>query len=115
MALVYRERQESGKAKQREKHYYLTNLRVGASVLAGYIRGHWGIENSLHWCLDVSFREDESRTRLGHAAANLALLRRVALSLLKQTKTKGSIKARCMKAGWDNEYLLQVLQKITEQ
>ena len=81
--------------------------------MAGYIRGHWGIENGLHWCLDVSFREDESRTGSGHAGANLGMLRRVAVSLLKRAGTKGSIQTRRMKAGWDDDYLLQVLQGIT--
>jgi len=61
----------------------------------------------------VSFREDDSRTRSGHVAANLAMLRRVALSLLKRSGTKGSLKARRMKAGWDNDYLRQVLHGIS--
>jgi predicted transposase YbfD/YdcC len=113
VALVCRERRVKGSRSASTSHYYLTSLRCGAKKLAGYIRNHWGIENALHWCLDVSFREDESRTRAGHAGANLGLLRRVALSLLKQAGTKGSIKARRMKAGWDDDYLLQVLQAIT--
>jgi len=113
VALVCRERQVKGQKNASTARYYITSLRAGASVLAGYIRGHWGIENGLHWVLDVSFREDDSRTRAGHAAANLGLLRRVAVSLLKRTKTKGSIKARRMKAGWDDNYLLGVLQGIT--
>jgi hypothetical protein len=67
----------------------------------------------LHWVLDVAFREDESRTREGHAGANLGMLRRVALSRLKRAGTKGSIQTRRMKAAWDNDYLLKVLQGIT--
>jgi predicted transposase YbfD/YdcC len=113
VALACRERQVKGKKNEAAARYYITSLRVGASVLAGYIRNHWGIENGLHWVLDVSFREDDSRTRAGHAAANLGMLRRVAVSLLKRTKAKGSIKTRRMKAGWDDDYLLQVLQGIT--
>jgi predicted transposase YbfD/YdcC len=113
VVLVCRERQVKGQENEGTARYYITSLRVGASVLAGYIRGHWGIENGLHWVLDVSFREDGSRTRAGHAAANLGMLRRVALSLLKRTKTKGSIQTRRKKAGWDDDYLLQVLQGIT--
>ena len=66
----------------------------------------------MHWVLDVSFREDDSRTRAGHAAANLGLLRRVAVSLLKRAGTRGSIQTRRMKAGWDDEFLLTVLQGI---
>ena len=115
VALVCRERQVAGGVNQRESHYYLTSLRVDAAVLASYIRNHWGIENGLHWCLDVSFREDESRTRAGHAGANLGMLRRVALSLLKRADKKGSIQTRRMKAAWDDDYLLKVLQGITEQ
>jgi predicted transposase YbfD/YdcC len=115
VALVCRERQVKGQRNASTARYYITSLRVGATELAGYIRNHWGIENGLHWVLDVSFREDDSRTRAGHAAANLGLLRRVAVSLLKRTKTKGSIKTRRMKAGWDDNYLLQAVQGITAE
>jgi predicted transposase YbfD/YdcC len=112
VVMVGRERRVDGKNTS-SAHYYLTSLKCGAKKLASYIRGHWGIENGLHWCLDVSFREDESRTVSGHAAANLAMLRRVALSLLKRTGTKGSIRTRRMRAGWDDEYLLQVLRTLS--
>jgi predicted transposase YbfD/YdcC len=113
VALVCRERQVKGKKNESTGRYYITSLRVSAAVLAGYIRNHWGVENGLHWVLDVSFREDDSRTRAGHAGANLGMLRRVALSLLKRAGTKGGIKTRRMKAGWDDDYLLRVLQGIT--
>ena len=109
VVVVGREREVKG-TNARTAHFYLTSLRCGAVELAGYIRSHWGIENALHWVLDVSFREDDNRTRAGHAAANLGMLRRVAVSLLKRAGTKGSIKTRRMKAGWDDDYLLQVLQ-----
>ena len=112
VALVCRERRVKGQKNEGASWYYLSSLRVGAAELARYIRNHWGIENGLHWCLDVSFREDQSRARAGHAAANLAMLRRVALSLLKRTKVKGSIRTRRLRAGWDDDYLLQVLQGI---
>ncbi|WP_157469643.1 hypothetical protein [Gemmata sp. SH-PL17] len=68
----------------------------------------------MHWVLDVAF-QDDSRARTGHAAANLGMLRRVAVSLLKRTEVKGSIKTRRMKAGWDDNYLPQVIQGITAQ
>jgi predicted transposase YbfD/YdcC len=115
VALVCRERRVKGQKNESTARYYLTSLRGGAEALAGYIRNHWDIENGLHWALDVSFREDESRTRAGHAAANLGMLRRVAVSLLKRAGTKGSIKTRRMKAGWDDDYLLKVLQGITTE
>jgi predicted transposase YbfD/YdcC len=113
VALVGRERQVKGQKNESSARYYITSLRCRARRLAGYIRNHWGIENGLHWVLDVSFREDDSRTRAGQAAANLGMLRRVAVSLLRRAGTKGSIKARRMKAGWDDDYLLQVLQGIS--
>jgi predicted transposase YbfD/YdcC len=112
VVMVGRERQVAGQANRSAAHYYLTSLRVGAAALGGYIRNHWGIENGLHWVLDVAFREDESRTRAGHAGANLAVVRRIAVSLLKRAGPTGGIQARRMKAAWDDEYLLKVLQGI---
>jgi len=80
-------------------------LRIGAAV-----RAHWGIENGLHWVLDLAFREDESRVRTGDAAENLAVLRRLALTLLRREPTaKVGIKAKRLMCGWDETYLAQVL------
>jgi predicted transposase YbfD/YdcC len=74
------------------------------------VRGHWGIENSLHWQLDMSFDEDRNRTRKDHAAANLAVLRRIALSLLKnETSSKVGVKNRRLTAAWNTDYLHKVL------
>ena len=74
------------------------------------VRKHWNIEINLHWSLDVSFKEDLSRVRIGNASENLTIIRRVALNLLKQEKTsKVGITARRKRAGWDNKYLLKVL------
>jgi predicted transposase YbfD/YdcC len=95
-------------------HYYLTSHPGTAAELAGLIRGHWGIENGLHWVLDVVFREDDSRARAGHAGENLALLRRVAVSLLRRAPGNGTTPTKRLKAGWDDDYLLQVLQVIPE-
>jgi predicted transposase YbfD/YdcC len=91
-------------------HFYITSLRCGARKLADYLRGHWGVENGLHWCLDVSFGEDANRTRHKNAGANLGVVRRVAASLLKQDRGRGSIKAKRLNAALDHEYLERVLQ-----
>ena len=74
------------------------------------VRTHWHIENSLHWVLDVAFREDESRIRKKHSAENMVVLRHIALNLLKKEKTaKRSIKSKRLKVGWDENYLMTVL------
>ena len=73
-------------------------------------RGHWSIENGLHWILDVAFREDHNRTRTDHSAQNFAVLRHIALNLLKAEKTaKVGVKAKRLKAGWSEQYMLKVL------
>ena len=76
------------------------------------MRGHWDIENGLHWVLAVVFREDRSRIRAENAGANLAMIRRVAVSLLRRAPGKGSGVTKRLKAGWDVNYLLQVMQGI---
>ncbi len=93
----------------REIRYYLSSLRLGARRFASAVRGHWGIENTLHWCLDVTFREDESRVRDRYAADNLAWLKRFAITLLKQQNDNESIAMRRRMAGWNDDYLAQVL------
>lgn len=94
----------------RQTRYYVSSLAGEATTIAQAARSHWGIENQLHWVLDVAFREDASRARLGHSAANLALLRKLALNLLRTEPTrKHGIKASRLRAGWDNAYLLRVL------
>jgi predicted transposase YbfD/YdcC len=109
---VNRER-EAGGEETSTTHYYLTSYAGTAAEIAGWVRGHWGIENGLHWVLDVVFREDASRARQGHAGANLALLRRVAVSLLRRAPGKGTTPTKRLKAGWDDDFLLQVLQGIS--
>jgi predicted transposase YbfD/YdcC len=111
VVMVGREREVSGRRTD-AAHYYLTSHAGTAAELAGVIRSHWGIENGLHWVLDVAFREDESRTRDLNAGANLALVRRVAVSLLQRVSAKGSIQTRRLMAAWDDDFLLQVLQGI---
>jgi predicted transposase YbfD/YdcC len=93
-----------------ERRYYLTSLPLDVATFARAVRGHWGIENKLHWVLDVSMREDQSRARAGHAAENLATLRRLALNLLNRERTKKrGIKGKQLNAGWNHAYLLQLL------
>ena len=83
---------------------------MDAKVFARAVRGHWRIENQLHWSLDVTFREDDCRVRQGQAAENFSLIRHLALSLLKNEKTaKVGIKIKRSKAGWDHRYLAKVL------
>ena len=110
---VNREREVGGKNTS-STHYDITRHRGPAKEIAGWVRGHWGVENGLHWILDVVFREDDSRTRAGHAGANLAMIRRVAVSLLRHAPGKGSSVTKRLKAGWNDDYLLQVLQGITD-
>ncbi len=79
-------------------------------TIARAVRGHWGVENSLHWCLDVQMGEDQSRARTGHAPENLATLRRLALNLLKRDRTKKrGLKGKQLNAAWDHAYLRRLL------
>ena len=90
--------------------YYILSQKTTARRFGTMIRSHWGIENSLHWQLDMSFGEDQNRTCKDHAAANLALLRRMGLSLLKnETSEKVGIKNKRLVAAWDTDYLHKVL------
>ena len=90
--------------------YFITSRRGTAEELGRFVRRHWAVENELHWCLDVTFREDASRVASGHAGTNLGLIRRVALSLLKQAPGKLTGPTKRLKAALDEAFLEQVLQ-----
>ena len=93
-----------------ETRFFISSLAAKVKRFARAVRGHWGIENSLHWVLDISFREDDSRLRKDHGPENLALLRRLAVSLLHQEDSrKVGVACKRKEAGWDNDYLLEVL------
>ncbi len=94
-----------------ERRYFLVSMDCDAELFAKACRGHWGVENPLHWTLDVTFKEDNSRARTGNAAENLAALRRLALNMLKKesSQKKLSVRGKRLRAGWDNEYLGKVL------
>jgi predicted transposase YbfD/YdcC len=90
--------------------YFITSLRPDASTIKRAVRAHWSVENNLHWSLDVIFREDASRIRIGHAQANFALLRKFALNFLKKEgSVKGGLKSKRFRAGLSEEYLLKVI------
>jgi predicted transposase YbfD/YdcC len=109
LAMVDAERRINGVVTKQARDY-LSSLPGEAKPIAEAVRSHWGIENGLHWVLDVAFREDESRARTGHSAANLALLRKLALNLLRTEPTRRpGVTASRLRAGWDDTYLLRVL------
>lgn len=98
-----------GESESVERRYYITSLPAQARLLVAAVRGHWSIENQLHWVLDMSFGEDRIRVRKAYAPENLGLLRRIALNLLRQGASRGSVKGKRKRAGWDNAYLSRVL------
>ena len=109
---VVRRTRETARGTSTEMGYYLSSLDGDVRTFADAARGHWGIEHGQHWILDVAFREDESRVRVDHGAENVVILRRIALNLLRQdTTTKAGTKARRLKAGWDEGYLLHLLSQ----
>lgn len=105
-------RTEHGK-KQSATRYFITSLDTTAEEALRVVRAHWSIENTLHWTLDIAFREDESRMRIGNSTQNFALIRKLAGNLLRHEKTaQGGIKAKRLQAGWNDEYLIKVLQSL---
>jgi predicted transposase YbfD/YdcC len=106
---VNRERETEGKQETSTPSYW-SSYAGTAAEMAQIVRGHWGIENQLHWVLDVVFGEDDSRVRAGHAGANWAMVRKVAVSLLRRASGKESLVTKRWKAGWDEDFLLVILQ-----
>jgi predicted transposase YbfD/YdcC len=107
-------KREIGDKVTEETRYFISSLDTSdPKRLERVVRAHWAIENNLHWVLDIAFDEDSNRTRKGHSAANLAVIRHIALNLIKAEKTsKVGVKIKRLKAGWDNEYLLRILGVI---
>jgi predicted transposase YbfD/YdcC len=103
-------RREIGEKVEIERRYYLVSLPADAKRFGDAMRQHWGVENGLHWVLDVSFHEDACRIRKDQGAQTFSVLRHIALNLLqRESQHKRGIKARRKRAGWDRDYLLQVL------
>ena len=95
-----------------EERYFISNLNCSAEKFSEIIRSHWGIENKLHWSLDVSFHEDDSRLRYKYSAQNFSLLRRISLNLIRQNKATQGISARRRQAGWDEKFLTEILNGV---
>jgi predicted transposase YbfD/YdcC len=103
-----------GQEQTKEVRYYLLSRTMSATTFAEAVRSHWGIENAVHWVLDVTFGEDHSRMRAGHAAENMAVLRHLVRNLLEreQSQPGRSLKGKRLQAGWDHAYLLKILTNI---
>ena len=98
-----------------ERRFFISSLENNVQLFAKAVRQHWGIENSVHWVLDIGFREDESRIRTGHAPENMAVLRHIALNLLRSDNTPLGIKNKRLKAARNLDYLAHVLRGEMEK
>jgi len=92
-----------------ETAYYLLSTKLSADRFNEVVRSHWGVENQLHWRLDVVMNEDQDRTRLGNGPQNLAVLRHMALNVMQKDTSKGSLRGKFMRAGWDERYLARLI------
>jgi predicted transposase YbfD/YdcC len=108
---VQRQRRIGAKIEQ-ETAYYISSLPPNAQQILDATRTHWSVENSLHWVMDVIFREDESRIRKHNSPQNMAVLRQIALNILKQDTSKGSLKQKRYRATLDDAFLLQLLAQL---
>ncbi len=108
IAIVESTREFAGKT-ERETRYYITSLVMLAHLLGPVIRSHWAIENSLHWVMDMVFRDDECRVRTNHAPANFTTIKHMAYNLLRRPSSKDSLRVRRKVAGWDDEFLASLV------
>ena len=111
LGMVFSQRQVGDGPEGMETRFYISSMGLKVKAFAEAVRGHWSIENNLHWVLDVVFQEDASRLRKDHGPENLALIRRIALSLLKRAPSKKKVGVACKRkqAGWNDDYLVEVL------
>jgi predicted transposase YbfD/YdcC len=110
IAKVDRTRETKTKTKTTsETAYYLLSTPLSPERCNEAVRSHWGVENRLHWRLDVTMNEDQDRTRLDNAPQNLALLRHMALNVMQKDKSKISLRGKFLRAGWDDRYMVQLL------
>lgn len=114
IVMIVSEREVNGKATS-EVRYYISSRETTAELFAAAVRNHWGVENGLHWMLDVNMGDDASRVRNGNGPQNFALLKRLALAVLKQapgTKANDSVRGKSLLAGWDHAYLIRLLEEF---
>jgi predicted transposase YbfD/YdcC len=109
LVLIEVDRTVDGKTSAEQRYFISSQKKLKAKQAMEIVRSHWGIENELHWVLDMAFREDECRIRAGYAAENFAVLRHITLNLLKRAVSQGGIKNRRLRAGWDHDFLLDVV------
>ena len=106
--MVESSREISGKT-EHETRFYLTSLVMVAALLGPVVRSHWAIENSLHWVMDMIFRDDECRVRTDHAPANFTTIKHMAHNLLRKAATKDSLRLRRKLAAWDDDFLVSLI------
>ena len=107
-------KRQQGEHSSIESRYYLLSRAFPPERFNAIVREHWGIENRLHWMLDVVFNEDQCRNRKDHSPENLALMRKLALNLARLEPSKGSMRGKLKRAGWDNDYLVIILSQFTK-
>ena len=108
--VVIDSRRETGDRIERETRLYITSLTLPAASLASIVRSHWAIENSLHWVMDMVFRDDECRVRTNNAPANLTVLKHIALNLTRRAPGKDSLRLKRKVAAWDDDFLAAIIK-----